>query len=204
MGLWDSVAQFGVNGGGNGYWQLAIPPEAKNVFHAVALNEHRPLFPGESIGRGIQRGFIGSHADVGGAYGTGDLSDVALNWIYDQAVASGLKMKTWREVGQQAWGTVSNPVLHDKSSLHPRRPDDRDFCLRQNNEIWADICHEQRSAAPGGMTWRDSVKGSFIRQYPKSVMDADGSSRIVGEIDMKQYAAWLKLHYGTSIALSAR
>jgi hypothetical protein len=26
-------------------------------------------------------GFIGSHADIGGSYGTGDLSDVALMWM---------------------------------------------------------------------------------------------------------------------------
>ena len=67
-------------------WQLAIPPEAQHVFHAVALNENRYLFPGESIGRGTQRGFIGSHADIGGSYGTGDLSNVALNWIVEGAL----------------------------------------------------------------------------------------------------------------------
>jgi hypothetical protein len=36
----------------------------------VALNENRYLFPGESINRGVQRGFIGSHVDIGGSYAT--------------------------------------------------------------------------------------------------------------------------------------
>jgi hypothetical protein len=95
LGVWDTVAQFGFDGLSNGQWQMAIPVEVEHAFQAVALNENRSLFPGESINRGVQRGFIGSHADIGGSYGTGDLSDVALNWIYDQAKASGVKMSNW-------------------------------------------------------------------------------------------------------------
>lgn len=79
LGLWDTVAQFGLNGADNGSWQLAIPDSVRHVYQAVAMNENRYLFPGEAIGRGIQRGFVGMHADIGGSYGTGDLSDVALN-----------------------------------------------------------------------------------------------------------------------------
>ena len=59
MGLWDTVAQFGLNGVANTDWQLAIPPQAKHVFHAVALNERRGLFPGVRIDLGVQRGFVG-------------------------------------------------------------------------------------------------------------------------------------------------
>ena len=34
-------------------------------------------------------------------------------------------------------------------------------------------------------------------------MDADGSSKIVGGINMKEYAAWLKQSYGLDIQYSA-
>jgi hypothetical protein len=197
MGLWDTVAQFGVNGAANSQWQLAIPPEAQHVFQAVALNEHRYLFPGESIGSGVQKGFIGSHADIGGSYCTGDLSDVALNWIVQQASLSGVKMKTWDDIKHSEWGVVTNPVLHDKSSSGK----DRDFCLRKNNEVWVTNCKKQRDATPGGMTWSQTAE--YIKLYKESTKDADGESKIVGEINMKEYAVWLSKNYGFDIQHSA-
>jgi hypothetical protein len=171
----------------------------KNVFQAVALNEHRYLFPGESIGIGTQRGFIGSHADIGGSYGTGDLSDVALNWITDQAKKSGLIINPWEDpsVGHREWGIVINPVLHDKSN----GGGDRNFCLRANNEAWVTDCQKQRVATPGGMSWNQTAR--YIDIYAKSTMDADGSSRIVGEINMEEYAKWLNKNYGLDIAYSS-
>jgi RHS repeat-associated protein len=198
MGLWDTVAQFGVNGVDNSEWSLAIPEEAKNVFQAVALNEHRYAFPGEAIGRGTQRGFIGSHADIGGSYGTGDLSDVALNWIVDRAKESGIKMFDWGKNGTSVqWGIVTNPVLHSKGGS------DRDFCLRSNHEMWTDKCKKQKDADPGGMTWRQTQTENLISMYPKSVMDADGLSEIVGKVNMKEYSQWLKKNYALDMRFSA-
>lgn len=49
VGLWDTVAQFGLNGTANERWNLSVPAEARVVVHAVAANEHRRLFPLESI-----------------------------------------------------------------------------------------------------------------------------------------------------------
>lgn len=195
LGLWDTVAQFGLNGAGNGLWQLAIPAEVKNVYQAVALNEHRYLFPGESIGRGVQRGFIGSHADIGGSYGTGDLSDVALNWIVEQAKTSGVKMLNWGQ-GQTdiEWARVTNPVLHDKSN----GTEDRDFCLRANNEIWANNCQKQKVANVGGMNWAQTSMYRYSYVNPK--LDADGVSKITSYVNMEGYAKWLKQNYGFDIA----
>ncbi|MDB5822460.1 MAG: hypothetical protein JWR21_1164 [Herminiimonas sp.] len=199
LGVWDTVAQFGLDGLSNGQWQMAIPIEVEHAFQAVALNENRRLFPGESINRGVQRGFIGSHADIGGSYGTGDLSDVALNWIYDQAKASGVKMFDWGENGtDREWATVTNPVLHDKSN----GVSDRDFCLRVNNQSIATNCQKQRVAKPGGMTWAQTA--SFINLYPAPTKDADGKSRIVGEVDMEEYSAWLKENYGIELQASSQ
>lgn len=101
LGLWDTVAQFGALGASNDEWQLAIPAEIQHVFQAVALNENRSIFPGEAIDRGIQLGFIGSHSDIGGSFGAGDLSNVALNWITEKAKESGLAMRSWEEAGDR-------------------------------------------------------------------------------------------------------
>lgn len=199
LGLWDSVAQFGLNGAGNGLWQLDVPVDVKHVFHAVALNEHRDLFPGERISRGVERGFIGSHADIGGSYGTGDLSDVALNWMVQNARNSGIVMSNWGDNGtQEAWGVVTNPVLHDKSQPKKGAPEDRELYFRANNEIWADRRELQRQATIGGKTWLDTQKSGLITYYQTSQMDADGVSRIVGKVNMQQYQTWLK-SYGLEV-----
>ncbi len=201
MGLWDTVAQFGTNGASNGDWQLAIPAMARNVFHAVAANENRYLFPGESIGaRGVQRGFIGSHADIGGSYGSGDLSDVALNWMVMNARSSGITMHEWGQNGtRRDWGIVTNPLLHDKSNGTENSP----FCLRANNEIWANNCTSRRQAQFGGLTQAGSQQFiSYTHDNPR--MDADGSSRIAGDVNMTRYAQWLRTNYGFTVQRGAQ
>jgi hypothetical protein len=195
MGLWDTVAQFGANGASNGDWQLAIPAQVKNVYHAVAANENRYLFPGESIGRGVQRGFIGSHADVGGSYGTGDLSDVALNWITEQAKKSGITLFNWGQGQTRAqWGVVTNPVLHDKSN----GTENSDYCLRANNQSWTTGCTSRRQANFGGLTQTQSFQ--FITYTHDQVrIDADRSSPIVGDVNMQRYSQWLEQNYQLQI-----
>ena len=47
------------------------------------------------------------------------------------------------------------------------------------------------------MTWSQSV--DFMNLFDSPEMDADGVSRIIGEIDMEEYAAWLKEHYGFDV-----
>ena len=198
LGLWDTVAQFGANGLHNDQWQLAIPSEAQHVFHAVALNEHRYLFPGEGITRGTQLGFIGSHADIGGSFGTGDLSNVALNWIAEMAKESGITMNDWKDVGDAKWGKVTEPVLHDKSYIYSDPPEDSAFCIRENNGRAKD-CVPRKKLSPGGMSSEESQKFIIYRTRPG--LDSDGSSRITGDVNMKEYAQWLKENYGLTVAL---
>jgi RHS repeat-associated protein len=195
IGLWDTVAQVGLNGAANLFFDLTIPPEARHVFQAVALNEHRYWFPVESIATGVQRGFIGSHADIGGSYGTGDLSDVALNWIVQQAKNSGLLMKEWDDVRHAEWGQVTNPVLHDKNDESM----DREFCLRARMTIFELNCRPLRKAKPGGMTWLDTQSGNLITRYDKPLLDADGQSKIIGIVNMNEYNAWLRKNYSWSM-----
>jgi hypothetical protein len=60
-----------------------------------------------------ERGFIGSHADIGGGFGVGEsqLSQVALAWMVQQAQVAGIKMAD----SSLLHIVVANPVIHDKS-----------------------------------------------------------------------------------------
>jgi hypothetical protein len=200
LGLWDSVAQFGPNGFSNTDWQLAIPATVRFTSHAVALNEHRALFPSESIGadyadEGLTRttrGFIGSHSDIGGSYANGDLSDVALNWMHSQAKLAQVKMLDLREEFQ----TVSNPILHDKNTTVFGNIDttgDRQVCQRDNNARDRD-CVRQRQANYGSFSLNHGSAEQFISRTTPAADAADGSTR-VGTVNMQEYAAWLKTNY---------
>ncbi len=121
MGLYDTVAQFGSNGSNDGAFDMTIAPEWTLVAQAYALNEHRPLFPLQSIqggsgGTRIEQGFIGAHADIGGGYNDtkekykGDLSDVALMWMVRQAETAGVKFTYIDDEFRQ----VTRPILHEQ------------------------------------------------------------------------------------------
>jgi len=195
LGLWDTVAQFGAAGAGNFLWRLAVPPGVAYTAHAVALNEHRMLFPGESIlgapgaGVRIERGFIGAHSDVGGSYAEGDLSDVSLNWMHRQATLAGVRMFALTA----DLARVAAPLLHDSRSVIEG---DREFRTR-NAFGWTVANPMQRVAPVGGMQWRDT--GRFIERYATPLADAYGNPTVVGQVDMAAYADWLAANYGVSV-----
>jgi len=196
LGLWDTVAQFGADGISNAGWRLAIPVETAYAAHAVALNEHRTLFPAESIvgsplaGVRIERGFVGAHSDVGGSYAEGDLSDVALVWMHAQALQAGVGMFALTS----EFARVSAPLLHDSSG----GSGDREFRYR-NSWGWTYANPLQRVAKVDGLQWRDT--GQFIRRFPEPRDDVYGEPTLAGEVDMLGYSAWLDSNYG--IALGA-
>ncbi|MCC7060100.1 MAG: DUF2235 domain-containing protein, partial [Burkholderiaceae bacterium] len=117
LGLWDTVAQFGPFGRDNRSWMLAVPSAVRATFHAVALNEHRRLFPLESALGGeawvIERGFIGDHSDIGGGNSEGDLSDVTLAWMVNMAASVGLPMRELPDEQRR----VAAPLVHDRTYL---------------------------------------------------------------------------------------
>ena len=216
LGLWDTVAQFGLNGDENNLWQLGIPPEVQNTFQAVALNEYRYPFPGESIlggtngGNRIERGFIGSHADVGGSYAEGDLSDISLMWIYKQAKDLKINMKILKPEDT----IVSNPVIHNKE-LTDQSAFGLNRKLRTRDASGAIVSKpSQKDATVGGMSYRDT--GAFVSYYPDTIVnnpingskivisgakpDAYNNRIIAGDVNMKEYAKWLKSNYGIDVA----
>jgi uncharacterized protein (DUF2235 family) len=102
IGLFDVVGEFGlpgehVNAGHN----LNMPPNALNVFHAMALDETRLLFPLRRLaGSGPTTGvllqevwFRGVHSDVGGGNDNASLNGIALNWLFQCAKRSGLPIR---------------------------------------------------------------------------------------------------------------
>lgn len=179
--------------------------------HAVAVNEHRKMFPGESIepsyanigfsSNRIERGFVGAHSDIGGGYNGvpnkyetydgGDLSDVTLNWIVAQAKSAGVPM---RKLDEHLL-VVSKPIVHDERKASPWSKfimggpkSEREF--RYPNA--PDGVTQTQTVAPiAGLTTPEGQK--FISYYPAPV----GSK--TGTVDIGPYLAWLKANYGLDL-----
>lgn len=217
MGLFDTV--LSTNKSGTSY-NLAVPQQFAYVAQAVALNEHRGnttrqlvssvgAFPLESIMGGtiptgqtrIERGFLGSHADVGGGFGPNDsqLSQVALAWMVDQAKASGVKMTD----SPILHTIIANPVIHDKSDNQysttpngaPVAPgiEDRAVYYRDGKTT------TQMAMTGTGMTWVDTQK--YI-SYLRAVGPLDKGQYLFplradfvkGTVDIRGYLDWLNQH----------
>jgi RHS repeat-associated protein len=207
LGLWDTV--LSTNSGPA--YNLGIPEQFHHVAQAVALNEFRGqtgrwvsgswlgAFPLESIKGArtpqgtvrIERGFLGSHSDIGGGYGANEsqLAQVALEWMVSQAVAAGVK------IDDAPRTVIANPIVHDKSNNQNQlngRPtgEDRDVHYRDGTVV------KQRQMVLPGMQFTDTEQ--FI-SYRPSVLDANGNlvrSTVpgagTGTVDMAGYLAWLK------------
>ncbi|MEW8086646.1 MAG: hypothetical protein AB2823_13870 [Candidatus Thiodiazotropha endolucinida] len=81
MGLFDSVSTNMVDGSATNscgfLYDFTISDRIGHVAQAYALNEHRPLFPLDSIGHygggglsanRVEQGFLGAHSDLGAGY----------------------------------------------------------------------------------------------------------------------------------------
>ena len=200
-GLWDTVPHLGYLNNNESQYDFGIPEAVKYAAQANALNEYRggpAKFNFRSIlsspasastGTRIEKGFLGSHADIGGGFGTGDLSNVALMWMINQAKSQGIKFKDGT-VKDSEWNVVANPVLHDKSSnLFNGGPtaanEDRNVIYANGSTV------KQRAAATGVMTYADTVPFISYKGDPLA------SDMISGTVDVKAYLKWLNDHgYG--------
>ena len=201
MGLFDTVAQFGLLGVGNHQYDLTVTDAWQWVAHAVALHEHRRLFPltvleGSPGGHLIEAPFVGAHADIGGGYlaaGTppdqqGDLSDVALNWMRWQALAAGVPIDELPPE-QQA---VTQPLLHDQRAASSRRLLTRDRAVFDAEDEQLNF-YQREHPRYGDQARRDTE--AFIRRLPGwNRRSADGN--VVGHIDMDAYRRWLAQEIG--------
>ncbi len=196
MGLFDTVAQFNVLGAGNAAFDLTIAPAWKWVAHAVALHEHRWLFPltsarGTQVGSNVvERAFVGAHADIGGGYLTreaspgstpGDLSQVALAWMLWQAKAAGVPLG----VGPTA-ASVIRPIVHDERAVFARTMQRGDRRVNQpDGRLW--VNYQAHAPAMGAET-RQQVESLLARTPPLLPQAPDAA----GWVDMPRYTKWLR------------
>jgi RHS repeat-associated protein len=191
MGLFDTVLSTH-----SGSYALGIPDAFTYVSQASALNEYRGgviAFPGESIMQGqyspvpvegktrIEKGFLGSHADIGGSFAESDLSKIALVWMVGQATAAGVSM----DESKLDRTIIANPVLHDKSSnlLSGSGPTatSEDRVIRFSDGSSS----KQQGAVINGMSYEDTVKYITYKGDPNSI------DNISGTVDVKSYLEWL-------------
>ncbi|MGE4338076.1 MAG: DUF2235 domain-containing protein, partial [Pigmentiphaga sp.] len=125
LGLFDTVAQFGILGARDDVFDFSLDPAWRRVAHAVALHERRSLFPLVSIDQvGAARAadwaeqpFVGAHGDIGGgllaphelAPDEATLSDFTLRWMAEQAEAVGI----WLDRGGEPLADGTWARLHD-------------------------------------------------------------------------------------------
>ena len=211
MGLFDTVLAAG--GVGRRDFNMAIPASVQYVAQAVAANEHRSKFQLESIqssfpgntgsettarGWRVERGFVGAHADIGGGYngtqgGDGsDLSDVALNWMYDRFNELGIKMKDM----SATYRTVSNPVLHDERNSYP-------FSAPIGGApLFGEQDRNVHYPMAGGQSVPEKtaqIRGLTNAQTAPFITRNGSSGNAVGTVDMAKYNDWLRRNYGVNM-----
>lgn len=199
MGLFDTVGAFGIPGNSIdvGY-DFKIDNRVGTVAHAIALDEHRAAFDLISIQNSEyspnttpyreERGFLGSHSDIGGGYSSGDLSDIALQWMYKKAVAAGLGMMPLAE--EQL--IVHSPIIHDERSF----PQDREI-FYPNDPNWAPaVCTSGPIAC---LLWQPPVSQRQMTasqfQFPElldMIKENPQPDSVRGTVDIRRYSAWLR------------
>ncbi len=96
IGLWDTVASFGIPGNNvNLGYQLGVPPNTDVCRHAISLDERRFTFPltrvvqdtySEQDQKNVREvWFRGYHSDVGGGNDNQGLSSISLVWMFNRA-----------------------------------------------------------------------------------------------------------------------
>jgi RHS repeat-associated protein len=202
-GLFDTVSHLSPLKEKDPDYTFGIPAAVRYAAHAVAVNEHRggvSHFDVRSIldakqssgGTRIEQGFIGAHSDIGGGYASGDLSDVALTWMLNQARGQGIKFVE-RIVKDAGWDTVTLPIIHDSSTngiwsphRQPRfapRDDNRTIIYTDGTRIQATM-----DVRLGGYTVADTKP--LIHYYSASC--GVPGSPAVGLVNMAKYSEWTK------------
>ncbi|NLY64058.1 MAG: hypothetical protein GX070_03770 [Alcaligenaceae bacterium] len=203
IGLFDMVPQFGILGSENKFHTYTVPDEWQWVAHAVALNEHRTLFPLTPLtGTGnnwVEQGFIGAHSNIGGTEREedlkdpnnpnpgqySDLGDIPLAWMVWQAEQAGVPMQAIS--GKLA--NLENPALYGTPARNAPLPyKDRYIQTPGNSET--DTYQDKHALL--GRTARYKVD-TFIKRFrTHNPPDYILSQPIIGVVDTKKYVAWLE------------
>ncbi|HLU78771.1 MAG TPA: DUF6531 domain-containing protein [Burkholderiaceae bacterium] len=212
MGLFDSVAQFGVAGSHNHLYDFGVAEMWSWVAHAVALHEHRwtfPLLSADAGGAGnvVEAPFVGAHADIGGGVALlapegsraeaeagdapsadSDLAKVALAWMHWQAQAASVDFDDL-PVDQQA---IRQPVLRDMRSPLARSIQRGDRAVESPAGT---LRHTYQDDDPRlGRAAREQTEAFIHRIDEWRRQDTER----VGTLDMQAYARWLEDTLGWS------
>jgi uncharacterized protein (DUF2235 family) len=150
LGLWDTVASFGIPGNDlNPLYDLGLPDHVEKCYHAMALDERRHTFPLQRLearvadvnqtGRLFEVWFRGVHSDIGGGNKNSGLSSIALQWMYTKAKEQGLPLDDNRVAAASGLLKPSAPI--SASSFDPVK--NRFRVVR-----WNDSAHETVAARP--------------------------------------------------------
>ncbi|MFN9731713.1 MAG: DUF2235 domain-containing protein [Pseudomonadota bacterium] len=133
LGVWDTVGSLGIPLRGmrwmtrrkHQFHDVELSGSVANAFHALAIDERRAPFeatrwtpkakPGQRV---KQVWFCGVHSDVGGGYPESGLSDVSLQWMLDNAVASGLVLDAAVEQRYPLKPDALQPLHDSKTGLY--------------------------------------------------------------------------------------
>lgn len=215
MGLFDTVAQFGISGSHDHLYDFGVSELWSWVSHAVALHEHRWAFPLTSADAGgagnvVEAPFVGAHADIGGGLAvysppspgqdgdvtrsdtagehTASLADVALAWMHWQAVAANVDFHDLPSAGESN-GTAWLTDLRSPLARSLQRGD-------------------RSVLAPSGalrLPYQDDdprLGGGMRAQVESFITRLDGwraqAGDKVGTVDMTGYARWLEDTLGWS------
>lgn len=163
LGLWDTVASFGLPGNDlNIGWDLTLPDHVKHCYHAMALDERRRNFTptrvvprkGGVLGDRLQEvWFRGVHSDVGGGQSLG-LSNITLCWMLRRAKEAGLPVN---EAKLRAHEALCDPDASISKNLDPKKDSHRTIHP-------GDCVHElvRPRGSQGGNTHNDPPPGVRI------------------------------------------
>jgi hypothetical protein len=132
VGLFDTVGSFGLHldpseyAADNGGFRLTLTqgsyaPAPAHAFHAVALDEERQEFQGIDVVGAFQQGFRGVHSDIGGGYKNKGLSNIALHWMVDNAISSGVPIDSVSQRIGTIEGDFFKNYLVENPNMLPHR-----------------------------------------------------------------------------------
>ncbi len=200
LGVWDTVGALGLPlhevWFGSDYYRFHDTGLSKiidNACHAMALDEHRPDFavtPWDkdkppSEGQKVQQcWFAGAHADVGGGYKDGKLSQIPLRWMQERAEEAGLKFISQAQIDPDAFLAKMHDSLRDFAfGLYQHLPSVyehyRPFGLALNETIHPSV--EQRRSHMGGL---DATGKKYNPPAPGT---ESGNAPAKGEITGKDF-----------------
>ncbi|MGH9657653.1 MAG: phospholipase effector Tle1 domain-containing protein, partial [Bryobacteraceae bacterium] len=176
LGLWDTVASFGIPGNEENLgFDLNLPDNVQICCQAMALDERRHTFPLQRLearvadanqpGRLFEVWFRGVHSDIGGGNDNTALSSVALQWMFAAALRAGLRLDD----------TVVNRNASRINAGSPISVHSFDLIKNRFRVVrWNDVAHNT-------VRFRDNDKDRQHNNPPLSLALVDDSGRSAGQ-----------------------